>query len=208
MLKLYFAPTTRSIRIKWLLEELELEHETILKAFKRDGDRGFAQDTPSGKFPHFEDGHNTLSESGAIVQYVLETYGNGRLEPAVGSAERAKYLQWLHFSEGTAASPINSLVWMSVYREDGDKHGALTRPLQESLRKILDEVESAVADNDFIVGNEFSAADIMIGFTMLSAKFLNLLTSDHPNTGAYLDRLLSRPALRAAIGYGRSADSK
>ncbi len=204
MLRLYYAPATRSIRIKWLLEELQLEHQTTLKAFNRDGDKGFAQDTPSGKFPHFEDGHITLNESGAIVQYILENYGNGRLEPALGSANRAAYLQWLHFSEGTAASPINNLVWMTVYRDDGDKHEALVGPTRDSVRKILDEVEGTLADSDFIVGNEFSAADIMIGFTMLSAKFLNLLTNEHPSTCNYLDRLLSRPALRTAIGYGRS----
>src|SRR3546814_1449201 len=92
MLKLHCAPLTRSIRIRWLLEELELEYELLRSEYNRDGSRGFAQDTPSGQYPYIEDGNIALSESGAIVQYILERYGNGRLEPPIGSKDRDAYL--------------------------------------------------------------------------------------------------------------------
>lgn len=109
MLRLYFAPLTRSIRIKWLLEELGLEHEIVPRQFDRAADYA-GQATPSGRYPVLYDGDTMLSESGAIVQYILEKYGNGRLQPAIGSPERATYLYWFHYSEATAAVPINQYV--------------------------------------------------------------------------------------------------
>ncbi|HEY4114846.1 MAG TPA: glutathione S-transferase N-terminal domain-containing protein, partial [Rhizomicrobium sp.] len=96
MLRLYFAPLTRAIRIKWLLEELGLPHELIPRQFNRTALYA-GQDTPSGRYPVLEDGDIVLSESGAVVQYILETYGNGRLQPAIGSPERAAYLFWFHY---------------------------------------------------------------------------------------------------------------
>src|SRR3546814_602337 len=78
MLKLHFAPLTRSVRIRWFLEELGLEYELLRSEYNRDGSRGFAQNTPSGQYPYIEDGDVALSESGAIVQYLLERYGNGQ----------------------------------------------------------------------------------------------------------------------------------
>src|SRR3546814_3424039 len=110
MIKLHFAPLTRSIRVRWLLEELGVPYELVTTEYNRDGNRGFAQNTPSGNYPYIEDGDIALSESGAIVQYILERYGNGKLEPLIGSKDRAAYLYWLHFAEGTAANSINMTV--------------------------------------------------------------------------------------------------
>ena len=93
MIRLHFAPLTRSIRIRWLLEELEVAYELTRSEFNRETQKGFSQATPSGNYPYMEDGSVTLSESGAIVQYILEQYGKGRLEPPIGSTERAAYLQ-------------------------------------------------------------------------------------------------------------------
>ena len=200
MLKLHFAPLTRSIRIRWLLEELCLEYELVRSEFNRDGNKGFAQDTPSGKYPYLEDGNVALSESGAITQYLLEKYGDGRLEPVIGSEDRAAYLQWLHFAEGTAANPINMIVWMTVYRQDADQHTAIIDAVRDSANTVFDKVETALADSPFLVGNQLTAADVMMGFTLASAKWLKVLTSRHPNTMDYLDRLFARPALQKALG--------
>ena len=106
MLQLYFAPLTRSIRIKWLLEELGLEHEIVMRAFDPAA-QGTGQNTPSGRFPGLCDGDIVLSESGAVVQYVLEKFGRGRLEPPLGSPERATWLHWLHYAEASAAPPTS-----------------------------------------------------------------------------------------------------
>lgn len=199
MLKLHFAPLTRSIRIRWLLEELGLEYELVRSEFNRDGDKGFAQNTPSGNYPYLEDGDVALSESGAIVQYVLERYGEGRLEPAIGSSARAKYLQWLHFAEGTAASSINTIVWLTVYRQDASQHMAIIDAVRGSADTVFGKVESALGAHPFLVGSELTAADLMMGFTLASAKWLQVLTDKHPKTVGYVDRLFAREALQRAL---------
>lgn len=199
MLKLHFAPLTRSIRIRWLLEELSVPYELINSTYNRDGSKGFAQDTPSGNYPYIEDGDIALSESGAIVQYVLERYGNGRLEPPIGSAERAAYLFWLHFAEGTAANSINTTVWLTVYRQDADRHQEIISAVRDSANTVFDKAEAVLSDQLFIAGSEFTAADVMMGYTLGTAKWLNMLTDTHPKTLEYVDRLFSRPALQKSL---------
>ena len=184
------------------MEELGLDHQLVLGTFNRDGTKGFAQNTPTGNYPYFEDGDVTLSESGAIVQYILETYGNGRLEPPVGSPYRPAYLHWLHFSEGTAANPINLTVWLTVYRQDADKHSAIIDASKGSANHIFDGVESALSNQTFLVSDEFTAADIMMGFTLISAMYLQVLTDSHPRTVAYVNRLLARPCLQRTLAVG------
>ena len=200
MIKLHFAPLTRSIRVRWLLEELNVPYELVKTEYNRDGSRGFAQDTPSGNYPYIEDGNVSLSESGAIVQYILERYGSGRLEPLIGSKDRAPYLFWLHFAEGTAASSINTTVWLTVYRQDADRHQDLISAVRGSANTVFDKVEAALSTQSFIAGNELTAADIMMGFTLGSAKWLQMLTDTHPKTLDYVDRLFARPALHKSLG--------
>jgi glutathione S-transferase len=116
MIKLYFAPRTRAVRIAWLLEELGLPYELVRGEFLPPAKRFFSQTTPSGKYPTIEDGDVTMCESGAIVEYILERYGDGRLAPAPGTPQRAAFLQWLHFAESTAFPPLGIVVWLAVYR--------------------------------------------------------------------------------------------
>lgn len=203
MITLYFAPLTRSIRIMWLLEELSISYKLRPIVFNESAGKGYAQDTPSGKLPAIEDGEIIVSESGAIVQYVIERYGNGRLEPSVGSPGRARYLEWLHFAEATAAVPINMLVGLTVYRADADKYAELIDRLRSSVGQHLDRIEAELAKSRYLAGSAFSAADIMIGFTLWSAKMINLLSDQHPHTLAYLQRLRARPAFAKALAESR-----
>jgi glutathione S-transferase len=203
MLRLYFAPLTRSIRIKWLLEELELKHEIIPRQFDRAA--AFSgQATPSGRYPVLYDGDTMLSESGAVVQYVLEKYGNGRLQPAIGSPERAAYLYWFHFSEATAAVPINQYVGMAVYGGEAEKYAEIVARTRQGASRILDFVEAAITGRSFLVGDAFSGADIMMGFTLWSARMLKLLDASHPQTLRYFNELKARPAFAKALAEGRS----
>jgi glutathione S-transferase len=203
MLRLYFAPLTRSIRIKWLLEELGLEHEIIPRQFDRVAPYG-GQDTPSGRYPVLYDGDTVLSESGAVVQYVLEKYGNGRLQPAIGSPERATYLYWFHYSEASAAVPINHYVGLAVYGGEAEKYADMIERARQSTDRVLDKVEAAVKGRSFLVGDELSGADIMMGFTLWSARMLKLLDARHPETLRYFNALKARPAFAKALAEGRS----
>jgi glutathione S-transferase len=202
MLRLLFAPLTRSIRIKWLLEELGLPHEIVPRQFDRAAPYA-GQQTPSGRYPVLYDGDTMLCESGAVVQYILEKYGNGRLQPAIGSAERAAYLYWFHYSEASAAVPINQYIGIAVYGGEADKYADLVERAKQGTDRILDRVEAAIKGRSFLVGDTLTGADIMMGFTLWSARMLKLLTARHPETVRYFGELKARPAFAKALAEGR-----
>jgi len=198
MIKLYFAPRTRSVRIVWLLEELGLPYELVREAFVPPVQKFFAQATPLGKFPTIEDGDVVMCESGAIVEYILERYGEGRLAPPVGSPARAAFLQWLHFAESTAFPPLGLIVWLTLYRDDAGKHAALVEDARARASTGLDFLEREIGDKDYLLGGAFSAADIMMGFTLVAATMLGVLDDRYPRLNSYLARLMERPAFQKA----------
>lgn len=198
MIKLYFAARTRSVRIVWLFEELGIPYELERSEFIPTATEFYAQATPTGKFPTIIDGDIVLCESGAIVEYVLEKYGEGRLAPAIGSTDRPAYLQWLHFAESTAFSPIGIVVWLTRYREEGDDQAELIRDAKARAASTLEFLENSLQDSGFVVGDDFTAADIMLGFTLVAAQVVGVLDERFPKTNAYLGRLLARPALQKA----------
>lgn len=197
-IRLHYAPRTRAVRVRWLLEELDLPYELVRGELAPPIRRFFGQDTPTGKFPTLEDGDLVLCESGAIVEYLLERYGEGRLAPPPGSRERAVFLQWLHFAESTAFPPIGIVVWLTRYRggADGD---ALLEDARERAASGLAFVEQALTGRSFLLGDAFSAADVMMGFTLFAAASLGLLDERFPALRAYLARLAERPALREIL---------
>src|SRR5262245_32022870 len=199
MIKLYFAPRTRSVRVLWLLEELGVPYVLERVAFRPPARNFFSQSTPLGKFPTLEDGDIVMCESGAIVEYVLERYGAGRLAPAIGRPERAAFLQWLHFSESTAFPPLGILVWLTLYRTDTENHAVLLDDARRRAAVGLEFVERELARHDYLVGNSFSAADIMMGFTLAAARLLGVLDERYPALNAYMTRLEARPAYQKAI---------
>ncbi len=198
MIRLYAAPRTRAVRIVWLLEELELPYELVTVAFQPTTSSFFIQQTPTGKIPTLEDDGVVMCESGAIVQYLLERYGRGRLEPAIGTPERATYLQWLHFAEATLFAPLGVVVWLTRYREDAADHPDLVRDAVDRAKTAFVFLERALEGHDFLVGDTFTAADIMMGFTLLAGQMLDVLDGC-PNVAAYLGRITSRPAFAATL---------
>lgn len=114
MIKFYHAKRARSIRIVWLLEELGIPYELATVAFNPPR-HSFEQNTPAGRFPVIEDGALVMFESGAILEYLIEKYGNGRLAPTVGSPDRGPYLQWVHFAEATAFPPIGDITQHTLF---------------------------------------------------------------------------------------------
>lgn len=199
MIRLYFAPRTRSVRILWLLEELGLPYELERVQFQPPAQNFFAQHTPMKKLPTIEDGDVVMAESGAIVEYILERYGNGRLAPAIGSPDRPAFLQWLHFAESTAFPPLGILVWLTLYRSDAGEHATLITDARGRATQGLVFLEQALGDRPYLLGDEFSAADIMMGFTLVAARMFGLIDDGFPGLQAYIGRLETRPAYHAAI---------
>jgi glutathione S-transferase len=197
VLTLWFAPRTRAVRVRWLLEELGLPFELRRVEFQRPV-QAFVQQTPLGKLPVLEDGPVVMCESGAIVEYVLETHAAGRLAPVVGSPLRGAFLQWLHFAEATAFPPLGVIVWHALYQGDADANPGAMVGARARAASAFDFVERQLGDDDYLVDNAFSAADVMMGFTLLAARVLGVLDARWPRLGAYLARLESRPAFRRA----------
>jgi len=197
MIKLYHAPRTRSVRVRWLLEELEVPYELVPVTFKPPT-KTFAQDTPFGKLPAIVDGDVTMGESGAIVEYLLERYANGRLAPAIGSPLRGEFLQWVHYAEATAFPPLGIIVWHTLFQRDADQVPGVVAGARERAAAALDVVERALSGKVYLLGTDFSAADVMMGFTLAAARMLGVLDERYPNLSAYLSRLESRPAFHRA----------
>lgn len=185
------------MRVRWLLEELGLPHVLRRVEFVPPSGGFFAQSTPSGKLPVVEDGDVTIAESGAILEYVLERYGNGRLAPPIGSPARARYLQWLHFAEGTLSVPLSTILWHALYKGDAGGLPTVMADARERAHRTLQVVDDALDGRDHLAG-DFSAADIMVGFTVAAARALGVLDSRHARLEAYLARLEARPAFQRA----------
>jgi glutathione S-transferase len=197
MIKLYHSPRSRSVRVRWLLEELELPHELATKTY-RPPTLPFSQDTPLGKFPTLEDGDVVMIESGAIVEYLLERYGEGRLGPRPGESGRAEFLQWLHFAESTLAPPVMDVLRHTVIKPEAERIAAVVEDGRARSLRTLEVLDRALGDRQYVVGDGFTAADIMIAYPLQWAAQFAMLES-FPRLDAYLKRLLSRPAALRAM---------
>lgn len=199
-MKLYYAQNTRAVRVAWLLEELGLEYELEKFELGSPGMRApeYLKIHPMGRVPVLEDGDIRIFESGAIVQYILALYGNGRLQPAVGTQEFAEYLQWLHYCEGMIMPPINTLVVETVLLPPERRTELNVKRATKLLGQMLMAVEHHMEGRAYLAG-DFTAADVMTGHSVtVSRDMLKIDFSDKPNLNAYADRLLARPALQKA----------
>tara|TARA_R110002049_G_scaffold116820_1_gene269604 strand:- start:45 stop:650 length:606 start_codon:yes stop_codon:yes gene_type:complete len=195
-MKIYYAPNTRAVRIVWLFEELGLPYE--LERYKL-GDKAmrtpeFRQVHPLGRVPCLDDGDVRIFESGAIVQYVLARYGDGRLAPAVDAPEFAAYLQWLHFAEGMIMPPVNTIIVETLLLPPERRNQDNVDRARKLLTRSLEAVETALAGQEFLAG-QFSGADIMTGHACIVAAKLGADISSMPNVAGYIARLNARPAL-------------
>lgn len=201
-IKLYHAPLSRSVRVRWLLEELGTEHELVTLDFMG-GDLQkpeFLALHPLGKVPVLEDGDLRLWESGAIVEYLCEKYDSeGRLAPRAAEAERGPFLQWVHFAEATAMNPIGDLVQHTLIRPENERIPAVAEDARRRIGRWLQVLEDALASRPYLLERGFSAADVMMGYTVNSAKFTGQIGDRFPKVSAYLDRLLARPAFQRAV---------
>ena len=200
MLKLHFAPQSRAVRSAWLLEELGLAYELNAMAFhpsdlKSDQHRARH---PLGRIPVLEDGDVMIYESGAIAEYILERHKNGRLKPQPSDDNYPIYLQWFHYCEGMVMPPINTIVVHTILLPEERRDATVLGQAQRLLLKSLEPVEADMANKDYLAG-DFSAADTMLGHSILMTDRMGLLGDNFPNLSAYVARLKARPALQKAF---------
>jgi len=154
---------------------------------------------PLGKVPAIQDGSLTMFESGAIVEYLVERFGNGRLAPPAGSPERGPHLQWFHFGEATCLPPLSDLVQHSFLRPESERIAAMVPDAQARNVAWLDVLDRALAGRAYVTGPEFSAADVMVGYAVALAKLLGLVGEAHPEVARYAGRLEQRPGFQKAF---------
>lgn len=201
-MKLYYAQNSRAVRVAWLMEELGLDYEIEKFAL---GDREMRSPDylskvhPMGRVPALEDGDVMMFESGAIVEYLLARYGNGRLHPAPEDATFPTYLQWLHYCEGMIMPPINTIVVETILLPPDRRNEVNAKRATKLLGQMLSAVDQHMEGREYLA-DEFSAADIMTGHSVVvSRAMVKADFSDKPNLSAYADRLLARPALQKAM---------
>ena len=216
MIVVHHLNNSRSQRVLWLLEELGLPYE--VRRYQRDRKTMLAPPElravhPLGKSPVIEDDGQVLAESGAIVEYLAERYGDGRLVPAAGTPERLRYRYWMHFAEGTAQPPL--LLKLLFDCVETGPMPFFARPVaraiarrakdtfvQPNIDRTLDFMESELRDRDWFAGSAFSAADVQMSFPLEAAVVRGGLDAKRPRLMGFLERIHARPAYRRAIDKG------
>jgi glutathione S-transferase len=211
---------SRSQRVLWLLEELGLDYE--VKRYERDAKTMLAPASlravhPLGKSPVITDGDRTVAESGAIVEYLVERHGGGRLIPPAGSPERLRYTYWLHYAEGSAMPPL--LLQLVFDRIRSGPMPFFVRPiargiadkvnstfLSPQLRTHLDYMEAELGKTPWFAGDELTGADIQMSFPIEVAVARAGLSASRPNLMRFLDRVHARPAYVRALARGGPYD--
>ncbi len=201
MITVHHLNDSRSQRILWLCEELGVGYD--IKFYTRDLATRLAPPElkavhPLGKSPVIEDGDLKVAESGAIVDYLIRTHGNGALQPAPGTALHEAYLEWLHFAEGSAMLPL----MLKLYTARLGEAGAPLQPrIDEQMASHLQYFSDSLGDSDWLVGNSLSGADIMMSF-IAEAASMGAAKGLFPRLEAYARRLQARPAWQAALTRG------
>jgi len=218
MIVVHHLNNSRSQRVLWLLEELGVPYE--VKRYERDAKTMLAPVElraihPLGKSPVITDNGKIVAETGAIIDYIIETYGQGRLIPAAGTAERLRYTYWLHYAEGSAMTP---LLLKLVFTALPTRAPALLRGLVKAiangaqkgfidpqLTAHIDYWDDELARSAWFAGPDFTAADIMMSFP-LEAGAARAGANSRPRVKAFLDRIHARPAYRQALERGGPYD--
>ena len=203
MIKLYLTPGTRAGRVAWLLEELEIEYDLEVLPFTKEGLKSPEHRSRHalGRVPVIEDGDISIFESGAIIQYILDKYGDGKLKPDINSDEYPYYLQWFHFCEGMVMPPMNQIVVQTVLLPPDRRDETVLNQAKNLLSKSLVPVNENLADKEYLIG-KFSAADLMLGHSCFMANRLGCVGDDMSNIRAYVERIKARPAFAKAITLG------
>lgn len=201
MITVHHLENSRSQRILWLLEELELAYS--VKRYSRDprtmlAPKELRRVHPLGKSPVIEDDGLVIAESGAIVEYLVEKAG-GRLGAPADRCGKLEYRMFLHYAEGSLMPPLLALL---VVRRLGLLGRPAHKPLLAMFRRHLDYCDAELSGRPYFAGEEFTAADVMMSFPLEAAKERAGLTAEYHHLWGWLQRMHDRPAYQAALKVG------
>ena len=214
MITVHHLNNSRSQRVLWLLEELGAIYE--VRRYERDGKtmmapRALKEIHPLGKSPVITENGTTIAETGAIIDYLLETHGDGRFIPKPGTPERLRYTYWMHYAEGSAMTPLLlKLVFNGIAANaPGLMRGLVKAVMQAAEQRVADPQitlhvnywDEELSKSRWFAGEEFSAADIMMSFP-LEAAASRAGARSRPMIASFLDRIHARPAYVTALKKG------
>lgn len=216
MLTVHHLENSRSQRVLWLLEELGLAYEVV--RYARDPKTMLAPPTliaihPLGKSPVLTDGQLTLAESGAILEYLVDRYGNGALLPKVGTPDHLRYRYFMHYAEGSGMPLL--LLKLIFDRLETGPVPFLVRPIARGIAQKLKALlvdrqlpqhmaflESELTKQPWFSGSEFGAADVQMSFVIEGARARGAVDARHPRLLEFLETIHARPAYLRALERG------
>ena len=218
MIVVHHLEKSRSHRVLWLLEELGVAYE--VKKYLRDpktmlAPRELRAIHPLGKAPIVVDGDKVLVESGAILEYLVDTYGRGRFVPPAGTPERLRYTYWMHYAEGSAMPPLLMKLVFGTLARGPAEVPFFVRPIVKNIGKTmlrrlvdpqlevqLDWIESELAKSTWFAGEELTAADVQMSFPVQAAVARGTGGTNRPRMKAFVERVEARPAYQRALEQG------
>ncbi len=216
MITLHHLENSRSQRVLWLLEELGLPYE--VKRYARDPKTMLAPPEllrvhPLGKSPVITDGDITVAESGAIIEYLLDAHGQGRLRPAAGTPQQRQFTYWLHFAEGSAMPFLLLMLVFNKVRSapmpfflkpvaKGIADQVTKTFISPNLQRQLDYMEAELKQRPWFTGDDFTAADVQMSFPLEAAAARGGLDARYPAMTAWLAKIHARPAYQRALAVG------
>jgi glutathione S-transferase len=198
MLKIYHSPITRGFRVIWVCEELSVPYEIAPVNFAAEyrATPEWRALNPVGKVPVMVDGDITMFESCAMMQYVLDRYGDGRLQPARDDPSYAPYLQWCWFAEATFARPLGEIT--NHRREFNPEIDAVVAEMKSRATDCVTALDAALSDRPYLLGDALSAADISICYVM--SRYRNSVSEVLPaNAQAFFDRVTALPSYERTV---------
>jgi glutathione S-transferase len=192
MIQLYWSPRSRSFSAIWLMEETGLPYERVLTDITTGAQKApeFLKINPMGKVPALKDGDATLGEAAAICGYIADRYPEAKLAPAPSDPKRARYLQWLFFSPSCIEPALIQIFTKLEVPASTAAWGSATQ--------VFDVLDAALQKGPWILGDQFSAADIVIGSGLNFAVRLFKMVPSRPSFDAYIERCAARPAFQRA----------
>lgn len=198
-MKLYHSKQTRSVRPRWLLEELGVPYDLVALDMSKQEHKSpeYLKIHPHGALPALVDGDVTLIESAAICAYLADKFPEKHLAPPVGSPARGPYYQWMVYTIGTMEPPIMDVFLNTVMLPEAERSPAKVEAGRQGWKTVAEVLSKALQGKQYLLGDQFTAADVMVGSTLAWGQFLGLLDG-FPVLQEYVGRIASRPAFLKA----------
>ena len=200
-MKLYHSAQSRSIRPRWMLEEIGQPYELVSIDLQA-GDQKkpeYLKINPNGTVPTLIDGDLVLYESAAICQYLADRFPDARLAPTIGTPARGLYYQWIHYAMSTIEPPAVTIFLHTTMKPEAERLPVLVAESRTQLAAAIKVIDAALAGREYLLGAQFSTADVMVGSTLNWCQLMGLVGADLANVPGYLGRLAARPAAQRAL---------